>query len=494
MSWAKLVLVCSFTYALCLHLATQNRFLEATETSRIYKLLAPTRIVSEIKTSADDSTGSTLLKYNRSGAETKKSAQCNSLTFRPNISLLKRDPLSRVHIIQATFGGVSYPLVLDTGSAISWVYGVNSSSSANHKARQAFVAHSNSCTVTDSIFTIFYRSGTAHGPLYTGTLSINGLKIQDFRFGVAIGVPSLLDAYALSGIFGLPSDPTDSDTSVVGLLQGSKLINKKSFSVLLSHIPSESRNLDDNNGLIVFGEPLGALYEGELSYTPLVPNPQNHWLVAIKAAYIGSERVELPTAKNPSIDKNIGIRSGIIDTGSTLVVLPQEDALALHSYFDDSISDGKNFAIYCNSSEPIHLELSKHNWTILPSNFVGEPYPKDSPYNGYCVSNIQGGDISSSWILGEVFLQDLYTVFDIEGRQVGFANRNTKATLVHNEPQNYYEKNNSSLQMVSTSSDTTSSAAATSLHVSSTSKNIAYTPRPHPLLEQLLSLIYILVL
>ncbi|AGO10333.1 AaceriABL123Cp [[Ashbya] aceris (nom. inval.)] len=491
MSWAKLALVCTFSYAFCLQLVTQNRFLEATETSKIYKLLAPARIVSQIDTIADDSALRSLGEDVRSGAG-KEEAACNSLKFRPGITLLKRDPLSRIHTIEATFGAVSYPLVLDTGSSISWVYS-NTSSTAN-KSRQGFPVGCNSYQVTDTNFTISYRSGIACGPLYTGALSINGLKIHDFTFGVATKVPALLEAYSLSGIFGISSDPADSDCNVVGLLQESKIINKKSFSVLLSHIPSESQDLDDNDGVLVFGEPSKPLYEGELFYTPLLPNPQNHWIIAIKAAYVAGQKVELPTSTSLSIDANNGIRSGLLDTGSTLVVLPKADAVALHSYFNSSISDGKNFAILCNTTEPIGLELGNYNWTILPSNFVGEPYPEESPYHGYCVSNIQGGDISSSWILGEVFLQDLYTVFDVEGRQVGFARRNTKLTLAHEEHQNYTENNTiSPLETISTNSNKSSTTALASLHVSATSNNVGYTLRPYPFLEQLLAIIFILI-
>lgn len=362
------------------------------------------------------------------------------IPLKPGMSILSTDENNLSYFVNVTIGDEEYPLVIDSGSAYLWVYG-DSCKSDSCSSKKLFATKNVNKANGDQTFSLTYSSGVASGDVYEDRIIVNKLATtQNFTFGVADQVPGLFMNYPVSGIFGLPSNNSQNIESIISILSDSHAISTEKFSMIIGPVNaadnSTSSDSDDNtaltknSGVFVIGDLQDNLYSGEVSYTPLLQNDNHYWQMKIDSVYVGSQLVNFSIAENVTGSQSRNTRSGIVDSGTTLLILPTQDALDLHTFFPKSVSDGTNFAIFCNSTMDIFLELNGVKWSISPKDYLGEPYSSDSYYQGYCVSNIQGANIDKSWILGDVFLKNKYAVFDVEKQLFGLANVNENAILV----------------------------------------------------------------
>lgn len=100
-------------------------------------------------------------------------------------------------------------------------------------------------------------------------------------------------------------------------------------------------------------------------------------------------------------------------SGTTLIITTPEDAEAIHKAIPEALSNGDGtWSIPCqhvNSLEPLHLAVQGISLTITPQNYVLLPINHGS---SMCMSGISGQplDNANTWVLGDVFLKQFYTV------------------------------------------------------------------------------------
>lgn len=420
----------------------------------------------ETLTDSSDTTG-----LSKSTTNSQKSTASNStiLNLKPGITTLQTDENNECYFVNATIGKKEFPLIIDTGSAYLWVYGDDCTNEACDDKALYTPASSETATST---FALAYVTGTASGEVVEDNIIVNKLATtQKFKFGMADTVPDFFKNYPVSGIFGLPSNDSTAIQSIISALYDSHAISIEKFSISLGEVSNSTDY--PNEGIFAIGDPIEELYEGDISYSDLIENESHYWLIAIDSVSLDSFQINFTdsvTLESGSDNSSVA-RKAIIDSGTTVLALPKQDALDVHSYFTDSITDGTNFAIYCNSSLDLILDINGEDWTIKPESYLGEEYSESSGLYGYCVSNIQGIDSAAddSWILGSVFLKSVYAVFDVNNQQVGFANKNDDVILTSTSVTSsssptstaaYY--GNSSSITTSLSSNSSSSSASSS--------------------------------
>lgn len=424
------------------------------------------------------------------------------IQVKPGISILQSDEHSQAYFVDVTIGDVAYPLIIDTGSAYLWVYG-DSCNSSSCKGRKLF---STTNVLQDvASFSLAYTSGVAVGDVYHDRIIVNQLATTDnFTFGVASEVPDIFENYPASGIFGLPSDNSQSIENIISKLRSSNAISMEKFSILIGHINAEVseeedgdvQDLTSNKGIFAIGDELEGLYKGEIYYNNLIPDKNSYWSLKINNLYVNDYKVNFTNYENFTGSKSHNTRSSIIDSGTTLLILPKQDALDIHTYFENSITDGTNFAIMCNSTQTLTLEFDNKNWTIPSEKYLGDKYSQDSAYYGYCVSNIQGLDIDDAWILGDVFLEGIYAVFDVENQRLGFAEGNENALLVpYSKETNATTSstNNTSKPSSQSTAEATLTSTASASTTSSSSKSnagLSFSPRSRSLMLTIVMLIF----
>lgn len=318
-----------------------------------------------------------------------------------------------------------FNLVVDTGSFYTWVYSQNCTSAECSAHNRFNVADSTSAQVTNDQFSIAYTSGNVAGTVAIDTMSFSGFTSPQ-HFGLANDIDSSFSNFPIDGIMGLPPMDKSPDTfpGIISTLYKQSLISTRVFGINLG------RGADSQDqGSFTIGGLDDSKYTGNISYTPALNNSQ-FWELPVANTFIDGSKVDFG-----------GSRTALIDTGTTLLIMSPADALKVHSFMAGSQTDGSNFVIPCNTTISLSFEFSGRQWPVSPSDYVGASYNEES---GLCISNIQGIQFDNNrWIFGDVFLKNVYSVYDMESLQVGFANKSISSTDVTPEGTYQYLPNNS---------------------------------------------------
>lgn len=347
-----------------------------------------------------------------------------------------------------------YRMVLDTGSYYMWVYSENCTSTACMKRNRFGVDNSTTIKPTDHTYSISYTSGDIDGDIVVDNMTL-GATTSRTQFGTANQADPSFASFAIDGIMGLSAvDKSESNfPSLISVLKDQGQIDSRVFGVSLG------RTADKTDGALVLGDYDHAAVDGDISWAD-VQSGTALWKVQIDGAYVGGNQVDFGATRN-----------AIVDTGTTLLVMPPEDAMKFHGYIPNSQTDGKNYALPCDSTVSVEIEVAGAKWAISPKDYVGFKYSDNS---GLCASNVQGlktGNDGKQWILGAVFLKNVYAVFDMDKKQVGFAKK--KQTDVNSKcgdfVKSYQSEHRAAAEKATESSSESASASSTESSTESSS-------------------------
>lgn len=293
-------------------------------------------------------------------------------------------------------------MAIDTGAPNTWVFDSECTEPVCIHHHTFDRSASTSFTTDDLTFSLFYGSGKIDGKLGKDTLSIAGLEVLQ-TFGLANNASKTFESYPFDGILGLGRSHTSGWNlpSFMDLVAEKKLIKSNLVGFSLSR--SEDNHKD---GEINFGHVDTTKFDGTISYTA---TNDKIWNIPLDDAYVNGQSC------------NFSGKSATIDTGTTYVLIPPADAKALFSLVPDSSqqpSDPNNYLIPCNSTATIEFEFSGVKYNVSPKDYVGNPEEDGSDY---CISTIVGhASKGADWLVGDVFLKNVYTVFDFDNGQIGF--------------------------------------------------------------------------
>ncbi|KAF9164283.1 hypothetical protein DFQ26_001628 [Actinomortierella ambigua] len=149
------------------------------------------------------------------------------------------------------------------------------------------------------------------------------------------------------------------------------------------------------------------LYAGEITYTPVTG--ERYWVVTVGSINVNQE----PVASD---------RKAIIESESGRITLSPGEAEVFFSKIPgarpSSKGDGQ-YAYPCDSSPTVSLTFGDRSFYITPDVF-NKGF--ESEGGSYCVAAVVGDKSSKGSItIGAPFLMNVYTVFDFDNKQVGFA-------------------------------------------------------------------------
>lgn len=353
-----------------------------------------------------------------------------------------------------------FPMLFDTGSGISWIY---NSSCTEAACANAPKFNDPEPLYTSSSFSLTYLGDEISGSLVDterNNLTFSfpyGLLLTNYSFGLSDSVPSFFSSLNLSGILGIQSSRSNgSPTNLLSLLLDASQIDKEVFALVLGGGSSSANQTI--GGLLLLGSAAfnhTSLTTSEVLYCPVEENDSSYWLLEIEGVHFdGNYTSGLST--NVTFPKR-----AIIDTGTTGLALPLADANAFHAALFGSslVTDGSgNYAFPCDAAGEAIFLIGGHNFSLSVSLITAEAYT--SPVlTGYCASKVQGLE-TTYWILGASFLQNFYSVFDLENQRVGFALRVKSYTLT-----TLQTSASTSVYSTSAVSNSLSIASATSLSV-----------------------------
>ncbi|KAF8475037.1 aspartic peptidase domain-containing protein [Kalaharituber pfeilii] len=310
----------------------------------------------------------------------------------------------------------TFLLVVDTGSSDTWVPSSNCTSRACNNHATFGEADSTTLEFQRRNFQITYGTGDVRGIVVRDDVSFAGFRIN-IDFGLSTVVSSEFSDFVIDGIMGLgfPEASQQQASTIMEVLVAENLISDKLFGVALSRA---SDGLGD--GVLHFGAVDKDYFEGDLVWVPSI-SEYGYWEVQLEGFSRGDEQIDFQN------------RTVIIDTGTSLILIPEDDAIALHDNIEGLQSDGMQFAVPCNLNETIDVTFGGVKYSIPPSDWIGERLI-DLP--GFCLSYIMARQILGprTWLFGDVFLKNVYATFDMDNQKIGFAKRASPSGSVNQPP------------------------------------------------------------
>lgn len=262
----------------------------------------------------------------------------------------------------------------------------------------------------DTPFSVVYGTGSVSGTLGSDTIHIGPLS-SALTFGLATNVSQEFISYPMDGILGIgrgvKTEGSIAAPQLMDVLSSNRLISSKLYGI---HLSRGKDNLAD--GELNFGEVNQNRFSGDLNWNACLDNDNGFWEIAIENAGVDGKAVGLAG------------RSAIIDTGTSFILMPEADALKIHSRIPGFKQDGETFSVPCDTAAIIQFSFNKQTYNISTADWRGLRLE-----NGLCRSNIIGRQTfkDTQWLVGDVFLKNVYSVFDFDSRRVGLGTKSVEA-------------------------------------------------------------------
>ena len=255
---------------------------------------------------------------------------------------------------------------------------------------------------TQNPFQITYGSGAVAGNIITDDIAVAGLQLSNHTFGVANreSVEFSSSQTAFDGIMGLAQSTLSNQktlTPVESLAQAG-LIQEAITSFKISRLADQK-----NDGEVTFGGLDASKFDQQTLVTINNVNKNGFWEAPVDAVSMNGRNLALNG------------RTAILDTGTTLLIVPPADAQAIHQAIPGAADGGNgNFIVPCTTTASLALTFGGRSFAIDPRDIVFVPVDPNNP-NGDCISGISAGQIGGpqQWLVGDVFLKNAYFSTDV---------------------------------------------------------------------------------
>ncbi|KAH8399806.1 hypothetical protein KR215_003020, partial [Drosophila sulfurigaster] len=289
-----------------------------------------------------------------------------------------------------------FKVLFDSGSSNLWVPSNTCDSYACEVHNQYDSSASSSYVANGESFSIQYGTGSLTGILSTDTVNVNGLSIASQTFAEATNEPGTnFNDAKFDGILGMGYQSISQDNVVPPFYKmvSQGLVDSSVFSFYLARAGTSTTN----GGELIFGGSDSSLYSGDLVYVPV--SEQGYWQFAMAGASVDGYSL-------------CDDCQAIADTGTSLIVAPA-NAYELLNEILNVDDEGLVDCSTVSSLPVITFNIGTGSFTLEPSAYIIQS-------DGECQSAFQymGTDF---WILGDVFIGQYYTEFDLGNNRIGFA-------------------------------------------------------------------------
>ncbi|XP_054659849.1 pepsin B-like [Grus americana] len=300
----------------------------------------------------------------------------------------------------------NFLVLFDTGSANLWVPSTYCQTPACANRARFNPSLSSTFSGIGVTYTLSYGFGDLLVALGYDTVTIQNIIIRNQEFGLSLDKPSRPFYYLdFDGILGMAYPGVGIggyNTLMQNMLQQRQLA-EPIFSFYYSN-PTYSYG-----GEVILGGVDPQLYSGEILWAPVVQ--ELYWKIGIEEFSIG------PSATGWCSQ---GCH-GIVDTGTFLLTVPGQFMSAFLQALGTEESD-YGFVVDCSnipSMPTLYFAISGAQLPLPPSVYVLNN-------NGVCTVGVESTYVPSAsgqplWILGNLFLRQYYSIFDMANNRVGFA-------------------------------------------------------------------------
>ncbi|KAI9067338.1 acid protease [Trametes sanguinea] len=322
----------------------------------------------------------------------------------------------------------SFKVVLDTGSSDLWVAVADCLSCGQtptfDPTQSSSLQAVTSTTGNTQQVTIRYGSGSVQGTLAQDTVSMAGFTVNPQTFLLVDRMTSGLLDGDVSGIMGLAFEALASTNAVPfwqALATDGQFASPEISFWLARHLDDENPPDEQNGGVMTLGGTNSTLFTGDVEFVPLttVGGSPTFWMLEMTGATVQGKTVSIPTGD---------AALSAIDTGTTLVGGPSDAVKAIYDAIPGSnpVPSMSGFFQYpCSTDVQVSFAFGGKSWPISSADMNLGRISSDSCVGGIfdltLGSDVSGGGGNPTWVVGDTFLKNVYSVFRANPAAVGFA-------------------------------------------------------------------------
>lgn len=289
-----------------------------------------------------------------------------------------------------------FNVVFDTGSSDFWLFSSRTIHTMNSFTK--YYDHNDSVTsvVSTDHWSIQYGAGTASGNMVYDTVFLSGHNVSSFSFAEATKYSSEFERIDLpmDGILGLAfqSNSVNGNPTLIDRLKTDGKISRREFSF----------SLNKENPEFILGEHT----ERDITFIDL-PTSLGIWLLS-------AQKISMDSVIIDNCENNCGV---LIDTGTSYIIMPSLAFTNLRTLIYTLRPDCKYYQfgyIVCSTNSieglpTIKFYIQGIRFTLYPGDY----------WNNRVLSFTTSPNLDI-WILGDTFLRVFYTIFDMDGKRIGF--------------------------------------------------------------------------
>ncbi|KAH9809900.1 aspartic peptidase A1 [Melampsora americana] len=380
------------------------------------------RIQSIDQDQGSSTLGTRRIRRSRKRCHTVRIGSLNGCRPSSKLVDIRRDQIELENVQDLEYYGVieigtpsqKFKVLLDTGSSTFWLTG--STHSASDQKNPSLILNTIGPSFDPSSSTSFKISNTAFSEAYgdnsmatgveaTESISFGSYFAQNQKFGLVNVTSSGIFMGDASGIMGMSFGDKRRSTPFwisAGI---------ESFSFGLSRF-NDSLNQDvQPGGILTLGGLDDRLFVGEINYVKVMK--KDYWEISLDFVTLNGIRIE------DSIDNH-----AFLDTGESVILAPSQVAKSLYSSIPGmksiDIGGEETFYVPCSTKVTFAMSFGGQTYGIQEDDFVLQS-SRDDDDNNLCLGAVSGTGLFQSWVVGDIFLRNVYTVFNSsEPASVGF--------------------------------------------------------------------------
>ncbi|KAF8893556.1 aspartic peptidase domain-containing protein [Infundibulicybe gibba] len=285
-----------------------------------------------------------------------------------------------------------------------------------------------------------YGMGEVSGRIATDTVTMGGFTINTQTFLSVNRVSQEFVDDTVSGVMGLAFDGISKMGATPfwqALASGGQLAASEMgfWLTRFRNDPEANDNYDNEpGGVFTLGGTNSTLFQGAIDFVDMPASSRGSWMLDVKSVTVQRKLITITSGQ-----------SAIIDTGASSIGGPKRAVSAIWNAVPgsqrvtnilgvDNILAGY-WAFPCTTRVSISLSFGSKLWPIDPADMNLGPLPSSS---SLCVgaifdlrraTNFDSVSGGPSWVIGDVFLKNVYSVFRMTPPSVGFAELSAAARL-----------------------------------------------------------------
>ncbi|KAG2065643.1 acid protease [Suillus decipiens] len=309
---------------------------------------------------------------------------------------------------------VSFDVQLDTGSSDLWV----ASSSCGTSCGSSPTYDPSSSSTFQNLSTPFdiqYVVGYAAGYVAQDIVQMAGFSVSNQGFAV---VDSMSDGFLtspVSGLLGLAWESLASSGQMPlwQTLASSNTWDSALFAFQLTRYKNDTTAQElEPGGVLTMGYTNSSLYTGSIDYID-IPGTPSYWYIPLTTLTVQGNSISITSGTTAAID-----------TGTTNIGGPASSIEAIYAQIPNSqpaTGEWEGYYSYpCSTTVNVEVSFGGATWSISPTDFAITQISSTECIGAFF--EVSTGTGAPSWIFGDAFLKNVYSVFRYNPPSVGFAN------------------------------------------------------------------------